>query len=144
MASTATKWVTRLFINSQIFLYRRSKGKMGGMVLGFPVLLLTTIGRKSGLARTTPVIYLRDGNDYLIAASAAGADKNPIWFSNLQSKPEASIEVDGQTFNVRVEVTGEPERAELYERFKAKGDNFVQYQQKTNRPIPVIRLTPIT
>jgi F420H(2)-dependent quinone reductase len=142
MASVPPQSVLKVFMNAHIFLYRLSKGKIGATMLGLPVLLLTTIGRKSGRARTTPLVYVRDGDQYLIAATAGGADQHPSWFLNLQNMSEAMIEVGGKTFSVKVTLTDETERAQLYERFKAKGDNFIQYQQKTDRPIPVIRLNP--
>lgn len=142
MASSPPKWITKAFTNTHIFLYRISKGKLGGTLGNFPILLLTTTGRKSGLQRTTPVVYIHDGDAYLIVASAGGADQHPIWFLNLQNKPEAKIEVEGEINKVAVEITSDGERARLYERFKAQGDNFVQYEQNTKRPIPVIRLKP--
>ena len=84
----------------------------------------------------------RDGNDYLIAASTGGADKNPAWFANLEGKPNAKIEVDGKTMSVKVVIAKGDERTELYEKFKSAGSNFVGYEQKTTRKIPVIRLQP--
>lgn len=144
MASAPPKWILKAFTSIHVFLYRISKGKLGGTLGNFPILLLTTTGRKSGLARTTPLVYLRNGEEYLIAASAGGADRNPVWFLNLQNKPEAVIEVNGKTFNTQAAITVDTERTQLYERFKAQGDNFVQYEQSTTRPIPIIRLQPVT
>jgi F420H(2)-dependent quinone reductase len=144
MASAPPKWITKAFTSAHIFLYRISKGKLGGTLGNFPILLLTTTGRKSGRARTTPLVYLRNEEEYLIAASAGGADRHPVWFLNLQNKPEAIIEVNGKAFNVQAAIPGDTERIRLYERFKTTGDNFVQYEQNTKRPIPVIRLKPVT
>jgi deazaflavin-dependent oxidoreductase (nitroreductase family) len=126
-----------------IFLYRRSGGKVWTHMVGLPVLLLITTGKKTGLQRTTPVVYLRDGNDYLIAASAGGIDKNPTWFGNLEHKPEAKIEIAGKIINVKVVIETGAERDRLYELFKTQGTTFEGYERSTSRKIPVVRLQPI-
>jgi deazaflavin-dependent oxidoreductase (nitroreductase family) len=143
MAASPPRLISKVFTGIHVLLYRMSEGKVWGKMVGLPVLLLTTTGRKTGRVRTTPVVYLRDGNQYLIAATAGGSDKHPAWFLNLEKQSETSIQVDGKTMRVKVDVTEGDERAQLYERFKAAGDNFRQYQERTNRPIPVIRLQPI-
>lgn len=135
----------RGFRNLHVFMYHSSGGKMGGSINGSPLLLLTVTGRKSGKAYTMPLAYVLHDGEYLITASAAGADKNPTWLANLESKPEAKIEVRGKTFPVKATIVaaGE-ERDRLYELFKAQGNNFVEYEKKTTRKIPVIRLQPLT
>ncbi len=138
LGNTIFKAVTGI----HVFLYRKSGGKIWGRMVGLPILLLTTTGRKTGLERTNPVVYVRDGNDYLLSASAGGADKNPAWFANLESKPDAKIEVDGKTIPVKVVITTGDERTGLYEQFKSASNNFVEYEKKTTRKIPVIRLQP--
>jgi F420H(2)-dependent quinone reductase len=143
MASTLQNRLFRAFTNFHVFLYRTSGGKVWNTIAGSPVLLLTTIGRKTGLARTTPVVYVRSGNEHLIAASAGGADTDPTWYNNLASKLDAKIEVGDKTFNVKAIITTGEERDRLYELFKAQSKNFVEYEQKTTRKIPVIRLQPI-
>jgi deazaflavin-dependent oxidoreductase (nitroreductase family) len=132
--------MTRAFTNFHVFLYRTSGGKIWNTIMGSPILLLTTIGRKTGLARTTPVVYVRSGDEYLIAASAGGADTNPTWYNNLASKPEAKIEIGDKKLNVKVIIAAGEERDRLYELFKAQGKNFIEYEQKTTRKIPAIRL----
>jgi F420H(2)-dependent quinone reductase len=144
MLASVGKAVFRLLMNLQVFVYRASKGRFMSQINGLPVLLLTTTGRKSGKTRTTPVLYIHQDNEYLIAASAGGADKNPMWFLNLQSHPEASIEVNGITHYVRAFITTGDERDRLYEVFKSSASNFVGYEKRTTRKIPVIRLQPIT
>lgn len=71
------KWIFKQFARLQIFMYRRSGGKTMGQLRGMPLLLLTTIGRKTGAQRVTPVMYIRDGDNYVITASNGGADKHP-------------------------------------------------------------------
>src|SRR5690348_1850257 len=95
-----SKWIFKQFIRLQIFMYRRSGGKTMGYVRGMPVMLLTTIGRKTGKQRVTPVVYIRDGDSYVITAAYAGADKHPSWFVNLQANPKVMIEVSNVTRSV--------------------------------------------
>ena len=144
MASPLQNQMVKLFTGLHVFLYRTSGGKIWGSVGGNPVLMLTTTGRKTGKPRTTPVMYVHKDNEYLITASAGGADQNPAWLSNLNSKPEATIEVDGKKIKVKAVITSGDERDKLYENFKALGSNFIEYEKKTTRKIPVIRLQPIT
>ena len=144
MASSLQNRVVRLFTGLHVFLYHTSGGKIWGSMNGNPILMLTTTGRLSGKPRTTPVMYVHKDNEYLIAATAGGANQNPAWFSNLNSIPEATIEIDGKQINVKAIITSGEERDKLYENFKALGNNFVEYEKKTTRKIPVIRLQPLT
>jgi deazaflavin-dependent oxidoreductase (nitroreductase family) len=130
------------FRNLHVFFYHISGGKVGGSIAGSPLLLVTMTGRKSGKAHTIPLAYVKHNGDYLITASAAGAPKDPIWLSNLRSNPSAKIEVSGQTYPVTATITTGDERDQLYELFKKQGQNFVDYEKKTTRKIPVIRLKP--
>ncbi len=143
MASTFRSSLRSSFRGLHVFLYHISSGKIGGSINGSPLLLLTVTGRKSGQAHTIPLAYVRHNGEYLISASAAGADKNPIWLSNLKSKPEATINVNGKTYHVKATITTGEERDRLYELFKAQGSNFAEYERKTTRKIPVIRLQPL-
>ncbi len=143
MATTFGSILMKSFRNLHVFLYHSSHGKIGGSINGSPLLLLTVTGRRSGKTHTIPVAYVQYNGEYLISASAAGADKNPVWFSNLASEPEAKIEVMGKTYSVRTTITTGEERDRLYELFKAQGSNFAEYEKKTTRKIPVIRLQPI-
>lgn len=143
MASSFTSTLMKSFRNLQVFLYRSSGGKIGGSINGSPLLLLTVTGRKSGKEHTLPLAYVLHNGEYLITASAAGADKNPTWLSNLESKLEAKIEVNGKTYNVRANITAGEERDRLYELFKAQGNNFAEYEKRTTRRIPVVRLQTI-
>ncbi len=129
------------FRNLQVAMYRRSGGKMGGSINGSPLLLLTVTGRKSGKHYIIPLAYIQQGGDYLITASAAGAEKNPAWLANLENMSEANIQVGDKTYRVKPTViaTG-PERDQLYALFVAQGSNFAKYETKTARKIPVIRL----
>lgn len=117
-------------------------GKMMG--LGFNALVLTTVGRKSGLRRTTPVGWFPgpDGS-WLIVASAAGAARHPAWYLNLAANPgQVEIEVKGRTIPVTAEQLHGAERAEAWREITAAAPRFADYQRKTDRELPVIRLSP--
>lgn len=125
-----------------VALYRVSGGKFAGRIANLPILLITTFGRKSGKPYTNPVVYLKDGQDYLVTASAGGMDWSPGWYFNLKNKPRARIQIGDQAFDVQAVIVDGEERTELYERFKAASSNFVKYEEGTSRVIPVIRLVP--
>ncbi len=143
MGSDLQNRLIRFFTSVHVFLYHNSGGKIWGSMNGNPVLMLTTTGRKTGLPRTTPVVYVHKDDEYLIAASAGGADQNPTWLSNINSKPEATIEINGKQIKVNAVITSGDERDKLYELFKAMGPGFIEYEKKTTRKIPVVRLQPV-
>jgi deazaflavin-dependent oxidoreductase (nitroreductase family) len=129
-------WMNRLMA--------RRLRRRGGKFQGFNALVLTTVGRKSGLERMTPVGWFpgADGS-WLIVASAAGAPGNPAWYYNLAAHPDqVRIDVDGKTIDVRAEQLHGPEREEAWEQITAAAPRFAQYQVKTDRVLPIIRLTP--
>ncbi len=116
----------------------------GGQLSGTNALVLTTTGRRSGLPRTNPVGWFpgRDGS-WLIVASAAGAAANPSWYYNIAAHPDqVQIEVGGTTVPVTAEQLHGTERAEAWQQITAAAPRFAQYQQKTDRELPVIRLAP--
>ncbi len=122
--------------------FRKSHGKVGGNFEGAPLLLLHTRGRRSGKSRVNPVMYLRDGDRYLVFATKAGADTNPDWYHNLKAHPDIEIEVGDETVEVRAEEATGPERDRLYARQSSLYPAFAQYERQTKRVIPVIALTP--
>jgi len=120
--------------------FRANDGKVSGQFEGAPLLLLTTIGAKSRLSRTNPLVYLTDNDRYIIIASYAGAPNNPPWFYNLKSNPDVEVEVGNQRLKARAEILGEPERSDLYQKAASIMPAFSDYQSKTTRTIPVIAL----
>jgi deazaflavin-dependent oxidoreductase (nitroreductase family) len=122
--------------------FRANHGRLGGQFEGAPVLLLHSTGARSGEERVNPMMYLADGDRYLVFASAAGADSNPAWYWNLRAHPDASIEVGDEHVDVRaVELTG-AERDEKYAVQARRYPGFAGYQEKTTRTIPVVALVP--
>ena len=142
MASASLLRILRLANGLHVGLYRLSGGKLANRIANLPVLLITTFGRKTGRPHTNPVVYLKEGSDYLVSASTGGMDWHPGWYFNLKNKPEAKIQIGNQTFNVNATIIDGEERTHLYEKFKAASSNFVKYEKNTSRIIPVIRLIP--
>lgn len=122
--------------------FRANGGKVGGFFEGSTLLLLHTVGAKSGLERVNPVVYLIDDDRYVIIASKAGADTHPDWYHNVVANPQVIIEVGSETLHASATVTTEPERTELYKKMEANFAGFTEYKNKTSRVIPVIALAP--
>lgn len=128
------------FNDSVIAEFRANHGKVGGPFEGAPLLLLHTTGAKSGAARISPLMYLPNGDRYVIFASKAGADTNPDWYHNLKANPSGRIEVGDDTYDVEsAEVLGE-ERDALYAEQASLHSGFADYERKTDRVIPVVVL----
>jgi deazaflavin-dependent oxidoreductase (nitroreductase family) len=122
--------------------YRETDGEVGYTWNGVPTLLLTTTGRKSGLARTTPLIFGRDGDDYLVVASMGGAPAHPKWYLNLTAGPEAEIQVRAEHIPVTARTASPDEKARLWDIVRAQWPNYDVYQSRTTREIPVVVLSP--
>lgn len=120
--------------------FRANEGKVGGPFEKMTLLLLHTTGAKTGQERVNPVATIREYGSYVIIASKGGAPTHPDWYHNLVANPEVTVEVGTETFQARAEVTEEPERSELYQKMADKYPGFKEYQQKTDRVIPVIKL----
>ena len=134
-AKAFIKWANRLMAGRI--------GKSGKAFGTMPALMLTTIGRKSGELRRTPLAYIPDGDgNWLIIAAYAGAVNNPAWYHNIAAHPDhVSIELDGRTHVVTVAELHGPERERAWQQIVAANDRFAMYQEKTDRQLPVIRLT---
>jgi deazaflavin-dependent oxidoreductase (nitroreductase family) len=122
--------------------FRDNAGRVGGMFEGATMLLLHHTGAKSGAERVAPLVYLPDGDRYVIFASKGGAPENPAWYHNLKAKPDTKIEVGDESLEVEVEEVSGDERDRLYEAQVAVMPQFAEYAEKTDRQIPVLVLTP--
>jgi F420H(2)-dependent quinone reductase len=125
------------------FVYRNTNGAIGGRMMNCPVLLLTTKGRKTGKQRTVPLLYLADGDNLVLVASNGGATRHPTWWLNLQSTPEAQIQVRGVKQRVRAEQGSSEEKQRLWPLLTAMYPGYEKYQEITNRDIPVVILRPV-
>jgi deazaflavin-dependent oxidoreductase (nitroreductase family) len=122
--------------------YVESGGEKGHEWRGVPTLLLSVLGRKSGIWRRTALIYGRDGDDYVIVASKGGDAKHPLWFLNLRDNPEAEIQVGAEKLKVRAHAAEGGERARLWRVMAAIWPDYDNYQARTDRQIPVVVLSP--
>ena len=129
--------------DTSIFLYRLTDGKFGGRVQGLQVLLLTTIGRKTGEERTTPLGYFMDEGNYIIPASNAGRDRHPAWFHNLSANPRVRIEINDRRMEAEAEVAPSETRRSLWSQLISLSPAYANYAKKTNREIPLVILRPL-
>lgn len=120
--------------------FRANAGVVGGMFAGSSLLLLHHVGARSGQPRVTPLVYLADGDRFVIFASKAGAPENPAWYHNLLANPETEIEVGDRTVAVRAVEAEGAERERLYSAQVAVAPQFGEYATKTTRQIPVVVL----
>jgi deazaflavin-dependent oxidoreductase (nitroreductase family) len=122
--------------------YRETDGEVGYLWNGVPTLLLTTTGRRSGEARTSPLIFARDGDDYLVVASMGGAPKHPSWYLNITENPNAEIQVKGDHVPVTARTASDDEKPRLWKIVTEAWPNYDVYQTRTDRVIPVVVLSP--
>lgn len=123
-------------------LYRWSGGRIGSSIMGLPVLLLTTKGRKTGLLRTKALMYIPYGNNFVVYASNLGEPKHPHWWLNLEANPQATVEVKGTSYNVRAREAEGEQREQLWHEVTDRVPAYNQYQARTSRRIPVVVLEP--
>lgn len=128
---------------ANVVLHRFSGGRLGGKVSGAPVLLLDHIGRKSGRRRTTPVLYIQDGNDSIVVASRAGSDFDPAWWLKPQGEPGDPVQVRSQRRQVVARQATPEEKERLRPRLVDAYPGYAAYQRRTEREIPVIVLSPL-
>ena len=121
--------------------FRATGGVGPGRWATQPLLLLTTTGARSGLPRTTPLLYSTDGDRLVVIASKGGEPNHPDWYHNLLADPEAMVEVGAETFRVRAEVAQGAERRRLFDQQAAQMPFFAEYERTTPRTIPVVILT---
>lgn len=122
--------------------FRSNHGRVGGQFKGAPLLLLHHRGAKTGRTRINPVMYMKDGDRYLVFASKGGYDHNPDWYHNLKAHPEIEIEVGDEKIMVKAQEVKGAERDRLYAKQASLYPQFADYQSKTKRVIPVIALAP--
>jgi F420H(2)-dependent quinone reductase len=118
-------------------LYRASGGRVGGSVWGLSILLLTTRGRKTGKLRTTPLCFLRDGDDLVVVASNGGMDWFPSWWLNLLRDPLATVQVGRRRRAIRAREATPEERARLWAQLTSIAPGYLKYQERTARVIPL-------
>lgn len=131
-----------LFGQEHVDRYRATDGEEGYIwQRGTTILLLTTRGRRSGTERTTPLIFERNGDDFLIVASRGGTDTPPGWYVNLQAEPDVQVQVRGDVFTAHARDATPDEKPELWRKMAAVWPDYDAYQKRTDRDIPVVVLT---
>ena len=124
--------------------FRANGGGVGGHFEGKHLLVLHAVGRRTGQERLYPLVYTTDGDSLLICGSMGGAPQEPLWVANVEAMSEATVELGDRTLTVTPTVLREgPERDRLYALLVAYWPDFLQYEEKTTRVFPVIRLDPV-
>ena len=141
-SSTISARTLRVLGKLNVPVYRLTRGRLFGRVGRAPVLLLTTTGRRSGQPRTTPVLYLADGDRWIVIGSNAGNERPPAWALNLEANPEAEVQVRGRRAKARARITEGEERDELWRRMNDQYAGFDDYRERTQRHINVFVLEP--
>lgn len=131
-----------LYGSEHVERYVQTDGEEGHDWQGTTVLILTTAGRRTGRQRSTPLIYRRYGDSYLVVPSKGGADEPPKWYLNLRANPEVWVQVKGERFTARARTATPEEKPLLWETMTATWPAYDDYQQRTDREIPVVVLEP--
>lgn len=149
LANPTTAKVIKYMARAQVRVFKLTNGRIGSkwrIGAGFrkpvPTLLLEHVGRKSGTLFTTPLLYLRDGDNLVVVASQGGLPKNPQWYPNLVARPDTTVQVRTRRLPVRAHTASPAERAELWPKLVELYADFDVYQQCTDREIPVVVLEP--
>lgn len=129
-----------LFGQEHVQRYVETDGEEGHEWQGTTALILTTKGRKSGESRSTPLIYGQNGDEYMVVASKGGAPDHPGWYLNLQAEPEVEVQVKGDRFKARARTADAEEKPALWETMVGRWPKYAEYQEKTDREIPVVVL----
>ncbi|MFC4081424.1 nitroreductase/quinone reductase family protein [Amycolatopsis samaneae] len=133
----------RAFNESVIEEFRANGGVLGGRLAGTSMLLLTTVGARSGLPRTSPLACVADGGDLVVFASNLGSPRDPEWFRNLVACPDVTVEVGTERFAARATAAEGAERERLYDLFVSRNPGTEGHQAKAGRPIPMVVLRRI-
>lgn len=129
-----------LFGKEHVERYVETDGEEGHDWQNTTVLILTTIGRKSGEQRSTPLIYQPYGDDVLVVASNGGADQPPLWYRNIEANPEVQVQVKSDRYTARARAAGPDEKPDMWRTMAATWPAYDDYQRKTDRDIPVVVL----
>jgi len=130
----------RFFSGLHVRLYRLTGGRFVGRMGKAPILLLTTTGRRSGTPRTTPLLYLRDGDAYAVVASFGGSPTHPAWYLNLTANAQVDVQTGPERFRATARTAAAEERDRLWPRLVELYGSYASYQRKTTREIPVVLL----
>ena len=136
MRDNTAKWLSALHAGA----YKLTSGRIGRRLVNNDMLLLTTTGRSTGKAHTVPLLYLRDDPDVLVIASWGGRDYAPDWYLNLRADPTVTVQIDGTTWPGTIQELSGRERTEWWKRAVAAYGGYAEYQTRTDRVIPIVRI----
>jgi F420H(2)-dependent quinone reductase len=140
--SRPLKLALKYFARGHIAVYRRTGGRLGAKLLWFPSALVTTIGRKSGHPRTTPTLYLRDGDRVILPATYGGRDEHPMWYRNLKSNPKVHIQIRDEQLDLIARDATEEERDRYWPKLIKIYPPYRSYRRAADRPIPLVVCEP--
>lgn len=132
--------LVKMLSNAHALVYRATSGVVGRRLVGNDMLLLTTTGRRSGRRHTVPLLHLTDGTDYIVIASYGGRPSHPHWYRNLEAEPNANIVVGSRDHAVVATTMSPSERDDWWPRIVEAYSDYAEYQKRTDRLIPVVRL----
>ncbi len=132
----------KYFARAHIGVYRRTNGRIGAKLLWFPAALITTTGRKSGRPRTTPTLYLDDGDRVILPASFGGRDSDPAWYLNLESNPEVHVQIRSRHLDLKARDATDDERNRYWPRLIKMYPPYRGYRQAADRVIPMVVCEP--
>jgi deazaflavin-dependent oxidoreductase (nitroreductase family) len=135
--------VLKPLMRAHAAVYRATNGRVGGHVPGLPsLLLLDHVGRRSGVRRTTPLVYMPDGENLLVVASKGGYPRHPDWLHNLRENPETEVQIGAKRIRVRAREANATERERLWPRAIEHNPHWGRYRERTEREIPLVILEP--
>ena len=132
----------KLISSLHLGVYRLSSGRLGRTFRSVPTLFVENIGARSGKRYTTPLMYGRDGDRFIVVASKGGSARNPSWYRNLVAHPDVTVDVEGTRLPVRARVASPTEKPRLWQLMVELWPDYEKYQQSTDREIPVVILEP--
>jgi deazaflavin-dependent oxidoreductase (nitroreductase family) len=132
----------KYFARAHIWVYRRTNGRVGAKLLWFPAALITTTGRRSGRPRTTPTLYLDDGDRVILPASFGGRDADPAWYLNLESNPEVHVQIRSRHLDLKARDATDDERNRYWPRLIKMYPPYRGYRQAADRVIPMVVCEP--
>jgi deazaflavin-dependent oxidoreductase (nitroreductase family) len=128
----------KYFARAHIWVYQHTNGILGAKLLRFPAALITTTGRRTGEPRTTPTLYLRDGDQILLPASFGGRDANPGWYHNLKADPKVHVQIRNEHFDLTARDATDEERSRYWPRLIEMYPPYRNYREATDRVIPLM------
>jgi F420H(2)-dependent quinone reductase len=135
-------FLLKVFARAHIWVYRRTNGRFGAKLLWFPAALITTTGRKTGQPRTTPTLYLRDGDLVILPASFGGRDRNPMWYRNLRENPKVHVQIRREHLDMIARDATDEERQRYWPRLIQIYPPYKVYREATDRVIPLVVCEP--